>query len=77
MTFADDQFNRGEAQANASWSGYVVPTVGPGWLPPNQRANNRMRSLAFRHRGVMNAAFLEEMWEKFVLNRNLSPEVLI
>lgn len=59
MTFSDYQKNRGEDQANPT--GQIVPIVGPGWLPPNSGATyaNKMGSLVFRHRGAMNAAFLD------------------
>lgn len=73
MTFADYQFNRGEAQANTSLSGYVAPTVGPGWLPPSQSANNLMGSMAFRHGGVMNAAFLDGHVGEIRVKQKLKP----
>ena len=57
MTFVDYQRNRGEEFT--SLVGYSAPTVGPGWLPPYAMNNDKMGSLAFRHNGRLNAAFLD------------------
>ncbi|MGD8450609.1 MAG: type II secretion system protein [Phycisphaerae bacterium] len=57
MTFGDYQRNRGEEFTTLT--GYCAPTIGPSWMPPNAALNNQMGSLAFRHYGHLNAAFLD------------------
>lgn len=57
MTFGDYQRNRGEEFS--SIPSQISPTLGPGWLPPNAGLNDKMGSLAFRHRKRLNAAFLD------------------
>jgi prepilin-type N-terminal cleavage/methylation domain-containing protein/prepilin-type processing-associated H-X9-DG protein len=57
MTYADYQHNRGEEFT--STPGQIAPTVGPGWLGSSGGLNNKMGSLAFRHRGRFNATFLD------------------
>ncbi len=74
MTFADYQFNRGESAATATnLQGYVSPTVGPGFIPPNGSDNTKMGSMAFRHRGAMNAAFLDGHVGEIRVPQKLKP----